>query len=69
MRYLPVLINCWNNVVRWNCARACFCATAEFLWQEGHHGAWPPPKKPKPKRFSMLKVYTDFAVKRCRRSR
>jgi prolyl-tRNA synthetase len=35
-RDLPVLINCWNNVVRWELRTRLFLRTAEFLWQEGH---------------------------------
>jgi prolyl-tRNA synthetase len=35
-RDLPILINCWNNVVRWEKVTRLFLRTTEFLWQEGH---------------------------------
>jgi prolyl-tRNA synthetase len=35
-RDLPVLINAWNNVVRWELRPRIFLRTTEFLWQEGH---------------------------------
>ncbi len=35
-RDLPLLLNCWNNVVRWELRTKLFLRTAEFLWQEGH---------------------------------
>jgi prolyl-tRNA synthetase len=35
-RDLPVLLNQWNNVVRWELRTRLFLRTAEFLWQEGH---------------------------------
>jgi prolyl-tRNA synthetase len=35
-RDLPILINLWNNVVRWEKRTTLFLRTAEFLWQEGH---------------------------------
>ena len=52
-RDLPILINCWNNVVRWELRTRLFLRTAEFLWQEGHTQA---------ETLQMLDVYTDFAV-------
>ena len=33
---LPILINQWANVVRWEMRTRLFLRTAEFLWQEGH---------------------------------
>ncbi len=35
-RDLPLLLNCWNNVVRWEKRTYLFLRTTEFLWQEGH---------------------------------
>ena len=35
-RDLPLLMNCWNNVVRWEMRTRLFLRTAEFLWQEAH---------------------------------
>ncbi|MEI7604517.1 MAG: proline--tRNA ligase [bacterium] len=35
-RDLPILVNQWNNVVRWEKRTALFLRTSEFLWQEGH---------------------------------
>ncbi len=35
-RDLPLLLNCWNNVVRWELRPRIFLRTTEFLWQEGH---------------------------------
>jgi prolyl-tRNA synthetase len=35
-RDLPLLLNCWNNVVRWELRPRLFLRTSEFLWQEGH---------------------------------
>src|SRR5690554_1160708 len=35
-RDLPLLLNCWNNVVRWELRPRVFLRTTEFLWQEGH---------------------------------
>src|SRR4029453_13953306 len=35
-RDLPLLLNCWKNVVRWELRPRLFLRTTEFLWQEGH---------------------------------
>ncbi len=35
-RDLPLLLNSWNNVVRWELRPRIFLRTTEFLWQEGH---------------------------------
>ena len=43
-RDLPLLINQWANVVRWEMRTRLFLRTAEFLWQEGHH----PPTRTQP---------------------
>ncbi|MDP0498569.1 MAG: proline--tRNA ligase [Verrucomicrobiota bacterium JB022] len=59
-RDLPILINQWANVVRWEMRTRLFLRTAEFLWQEGHTAhatseeAWEETRK-------MLAVYADFA--------
>ncbi|MDR1745310.1 MAG: proline--tRNA ligase, partial [Planctomycetota bacterium] len=58
-RDLPILINQWANVVRWELRTRLFLRTAEFLWQEGHTAhetaeeAWEETRK-------MLGVYRDF---------
>ncbi|MDE5752045.1 MAG: proline--tRNA ligase [Duncaniella sp.] len=59
-RDLPILINQWANVMRWEMRTRMFLRTAEFLWQEGHTAhateeeAWTEARK-------MLDVYADFA--------
>ncbi len=59
-RDLPILVNQWANVVRWEMRTRLFLRTAEFLWQEGHTAhatqeeAWEETRK-------MLDVYADFA--------
>ena len=59
-RDLPLLINQWANVVRWEMRTRLFLRTAEFLWQEGHTAhatkeeAWEETNQ-------MLAVYADFA--------
>jgi len=59
-RDLPILINQWANVVRWEMRTRLFLRTTEFLWQEGHtvhetqEEAWEETVK-------MLKVYKEFA--------
>ena len=60
-RDLPVLINCWNNVVRWELRTRLFLRTAEFLWQEGHT-AHATREEAEAETRQMLDVYTDFAV-------
>lgn len=58
-RDLPILINQWANVVRWELRTRLFLRTAEFLWQEGHTAheteaeAWEETRK-------MLEVYREF---------
>ncbi|MCC5805274.1 MAG: proline--tRNA ligase [Opitutales bacterium] len=59
-RDLPILINQWANVVRWEMRTRLFLRTTEFLWQEGHTAhateaeAWEETRR-------MLDVYADFA--------
>ncbi len=60
-RDLPILINCWNNVVRWELRTRLFLRTAEFLWQEGHT-AHATAEEAEAETMQMLDVYTDFAV-------
>ena len=58
-RDLPLLINQWANVVRWEMRTRLFLRTAEFLWQEGHtlHAT---AEEAKNETLQMLKVYEDF---------
>lgn len=59
-RDLPILINQWANVMRWEMRTRMFLRTAEFLWQEGHTAhatereAWDEARR-------MLDVYADFS--------
>ena len=59
-RDLPILINQWANVVRWELKTRPFLRTAEFLWQEGHtaHAA---EAEAMEEALRMLRVYTEFA--------
>jgi len=59
-RDLPVLINQWCNVVRWEKATRPFLRTMEFLWQEGHT-AHRTPEEAEAEARQMLEVYRDFA--------
>ena len=59
-RDLPLLINQWANVVRWEMRTRLFLRTAEFLWQEGHT-AHATKKEAKAETIQMLNVYADFA--------
>lgn len=60
-RDLPVLINQWGNVVRWEMRTRLFLRTLEFYWQEGHtaHAA---AEEAQAETLQMLNVYRDFAV-------
>ena len=60
-RDLPVLINQWANVVRWELRTRLFLRTMEFLWQEGHT-AHATAEEAQEETLRMLDVYTDFAV-------
>ncbi len=60
-RDLPVLINCWNNVVRWELRTRLFLRTSEFLWQEGHT-AHATAEEAEAETMQMLNVYADFAI-------
>ena len=58
-RDLPILINQWANVVRWEMRTRLFLRTAEFLWQEGHTAHATQVEAEKEAR-QMLDVYADF---------
>jgi prolyl-tRNA synthetase len=60
-RDLPLLINQWANVVRWEMRTRLFLRTTEFLWQEGHT-AHATKEEAMAETLQMLDVYTDFAV-------
>jgi prolyl-tRNA synthetase len=59
-RDLPVLINQWANVVRWEMRTRLFLRTTEFLWQEGHT-AHATQEEAVREAETMLNVYADFA--------
>jgi len=59
-RDLPLLINQWANVVRWEMRTRLFLRTAEFLWQEGHT-AHATREEAVREAETMLNVYADFA--------
>ncbi len=60
-RDLPLLLNQWANVVRWEMRTRPFLRTLEFLWQEGHtaHATF---EEAEAETLQMLDVYADFAV-------
>ncbi len=60
-RDLPVLINQWANVVRWEMRTRLFLRTLEFYWQEGHT-AHETAEEAEFETRQMLDVYADFAV-------
>jgi len=59
-RDLPLLINQWANVVRWEMRTRLFLRTAEFLWQEGHT-AHATKEEAIEETERMVKVYAEFA--------
>ena len=59
-RDLPILINLWNNVVRWEKRTTLFLRTTEFLWQEGHT-AHRSVEEAEERTRQMLEVYRAFA--------
>jgi len=63
-RDLPVLINQWANVVRWEMRTRMFLRTTEFLWQEGHtaHATY---DEAQAETIKMLHVYKDFMENIC----
>jgi prolyl-tRNA synthetase len=60
-RDLPLLINQWANVVRWELRTRPFLRTTEFLWQEGHtaHGT---EAEAEAETLQMLDIYADFVI-------
>lgn len=58
-RDLPILINQWANVVRWEMRTRLFLRTAEFLWQEGHT-AHATKEEAVEEAVQMMNVYSDF---------
>ncbi|GAB4569414.1 MAG: proline--tRNA ligase [Anaerolineae bacterium] len=60
-RDLPVLINQWANVVRWEMRTRLFLRTMEFLWQEGHtaHATY---EEAEEETRRILDLYADFAI-------
>jgi prolyl-tRNA synthetase len=61
-RDLPILVNQWANVVRWEMRTRLFLRTAEFLWQEGHT-AHATKEEAIEETRKMLDVYAEFAEK------
>src|SRR5487761_692034 len=61
-RDLPVLINQWNSVVRWELRTKLFLRTLEFFWQEGHT-AHATLEEAEAETLQMLNIYTDLAVR------
>ena len=59
-RDLPILVNQWANVVRWEMRTRLFLRTAEFLWQEGHT-AHATKKEAIEETNQMIEVYAEFA--------
>ena len=59
-RDLPLLINQWGNVVRWEMRTRLFLRTLEFYWQEGHT-AHATAEEAEQETLQMLDIYTDFA--------
>ncbi len=60
-RDLPLLLNQWANVVRWELRTRPFLRTTEFLWQEGHT-AHATEDEAEAETMQMLDVYADFAI-------
>lgn len=61
-RDLPLLINQWANVMRWEMRTRMFLRTSEFLWQEGHC-AHATPEENEERTVMMINTYADFAEK------
>ena len=59
-RDLPILINQWANVMRWEMRTRLFLRTAEFLWQEGHT-AHATREEAEEETLKILNIYADFA--------
>jgi prolyl-tRNA synthetase len=63
-RDLPLLINQWCNIVRWEKRPRLFLRTTEFLWQEGHT-AHQTEQEAREHTLRMLDVYADMAINEC----
>ena len=61
-RDLPILLNQWANVCRWEMRTRLFLRTTEFLWQEGHT-AHATHEEAEEEAYRMIHVYRDFAEK------
>ena len=61
-RDLPILINQWANVVRWEMRTRLFLRTTEFLWQEGHT-AHATRKEAEEETIQMVNIYAEFSEK------
>jgi len=61
-RDLPILINQWANVVRWEMRTRLFLRTAEFLWQEGHT-AHATRQEAEDETTQMVNIYAEFSEK------
>ena len=61
-RDLPLLINQWANVMRWEMRTRMFLRTAEFLWQEGHC-AHETAEESEKRTVEMINIYAEFAEK------
>lgn len=61
-RDLPILVNQWANVVRWEMRTRLFLRTTEFLWQEGHT-AHETEQEAVSEAMMILDIYADFAEK------
>jgi prolyl-tRNA synthetase len=60
-RDLPILMNQWNSVVRWELRTKLFLRTLEFYWQEGHT-AHATAEEAEAETRQMLDIYADFAI-------
>jgi prolyl-tRNA synthetase len=58
-RDLPMLVNQWANIMRWEMRTRMFLRTSEFLWQEGHT-AHATPEEAQKETLDMLNIYADF---------
>jgi prolyl-tRNA synthetase len=61
-RDLPIMVNQWANVVRWEMRTRLFLRTAEFLWQEGHT-AHATRREAEEETMQMVRVYQEFSEK------
>lgn len=61
-RDLPLVVNQWCNVMRWEMRTRMFLRTSEFLWQEGHC-AYATPEENEARTVQMINVYAQFAEK------